>query len=106
MRTLRRGGRRPVVLMRLIDLLGLRQFFFSLFYRVGRPPWDRGVTPPELIEVVEGPNPVTRSTLAVALARTASTWRATAGASPASISPLPPSPAPKRRRGWRAHSGD
>jgi SAM-dependent methyltransferase len=47
------------VLMRLIDLLGLRQFFFSLFYRVGRPPWDRGVTPPELIEVVEGPNPMT-----------------------------------------------
>jgi SAM-dependent methyltransferase len=44
--------------MRLIDLLGLRQFFFSLFYRVGRPPWDRGVTPPELVEVVEGPNPM------------------------------------------------
>ena len=47
------------MLMRLIDLLGLRRFFFSLFYRVGRPPWDRGVTPPELIEVVEGPNPMT-----------------------------------------------
>lgn len=46
------------MLMRLIDLLGLRQFFFSLFYRVGRPPWDRGVTPPELVEVVEGPNPM------------------------------------------------
>jgi SAM-dependent methyltransferase len=44
--------------MRLIDLLGLRQFFFSLFYRVGRPPWDRGVTPPELVEVIEGPNPM------------------------------------------------
>jgi SAM-dependent methyltransferase len=42
--------------MRLLDRLGLRRFFFSLFYRVGRPPWDSGVTPPELIESVEGPN--------------------------------------------------
>jgi SAM-dependent methyltransferase len=44
------------MLMRLLDRLGLRRLFFSLFYRVGRPPWDSGVTPPELIEVVEGPN--------------------------------------------------
>ncbi len=44
------------MLMRLLDRLGLRRLFFSLFYRVGRPPWDRGVTPPELIEAVEGPN--------------------------------------------------
>lgn len=44
------------MLMRLLDRLGLRRFFFSLFYRVGRPPWDSGVTPHELIEVVEGPS--------------------------------------------------
>jgi SAM-dependent methyltransferase len=47
------------MLMRLLDRLGLRRFFFSLFYRVGRPPWDSGVTPPELIEAVEGPNALT-----------------------------------------------
>jgi SAM-dependent methyltransferase len=44
------------MLMRLLDRLGLRRLFFSLFYRVGRPPWDSGVVPPELIETVEGPN--------------------------------------------------
>ena len=44
------------MLMRLLDRLGLRRLFFSFFYRVGRPPWDSGVTPPELIEAVEGPN--------------------------------------------------
>jgi SAM-dependent methyltransferase len=44
------------MLMRLLDRLGLRRLFFSLFYLAGRPPWDRGVTPPELIEAVEGPN--------------------------------------------------
>ncbi|MFZ3597843.1 class I SAM-dependent methyltransferase [Streptomyces sp. BH104] len=26
------------------------------YYRYGRPPWDSGVTPPELVEVVEGPD--------------------------------------------------
>jgi SAM-dependent methyltransferase len=44
------------MLMRLLDRLGLRRLFFSLFYTVGRPPWDRGVTPPELVNTIEGPN--------------------------------------------------
>jgi SAM-dependent methyltransferase len=44
------------MLMRWLDRLGLRRLFFSLFYRVGRPPWDTGVTPPEVIEAIEGPN--------------------------------------------------
>lgn len=34
----------------------LDRAFFSLMYRRGRPPWDTGVTPPELVEVVEGAN--------------------------------------------------
>lgn len=44
------------MLMRLLDRLGLRWLFFSLFYRIGRPPWDSGVVPPELIEAIEGSN--------------------------------------------------
>lgn len=34
----------------------LDRLFFSLMYRRGRAPWDTGVTPPELIAAVEGPN--------------------------------------------------
>lgn len=29
------------------------------FYRDGKPPWDCGVTPPELVALVEGPEPLT-----------------------------------------------
>ncbi len=33
----------------------MSQFFFNLWYWLpGRPPWDTGVTPPELKEVIEG----------------------------------------------------
>ncbi|MGW0182266.1 class I SAM-dependent methyltransferase [Nocardia sp. NPDC003345] len=28
------------------------------FYRAGKAPWDTGVTPPELIALIEGPDPV------------------------------------------------
>ena len=34
----------------------LDRIFFSLMYRRGRAPWDTGVTPPELIEAIEGVN--------------------------------------------------
>lgn len=34
----------------------LDRLFFSLMYRRGRAPWDTGVTPPELVEAVEGAN--------------------------------------------------
>lgn len=34
----------------------IRRLFFEIRYRVGRPPWDTGVSPPELREVVEGPD--------------------------------------------------
>lgn len=43
--------------MALRDLLrghGLNRWFFTLMYWRGRPPWDSGVTPPELVRVVEG----------------------------------------------------
>ena len=29
------------------------------FYREGKPPWDCGITPPELVELIEGPYPLT-----------------------------------------------
>jgi SAM-dependent methyltransferase len=32
------------------------RIFFGLAYLVGAKPWDSGVTPPELTELVEGPN--------------------------------------------------
>jgi SAM-dependent methyltransferase len=32
----------------------IRRFFFDRAYRRGRTPWDTGVTPPEVVEVVEG----------------------------------------------------
>jgi SAM-dependent methyltransferase len=34
----------------------VQRAFYGIFYRVGRPPWDTGVSPPELVEVVEGPS--------------------------------------------------
>jgi SAM-dependent methyltransferase len=37
----------------------LRRFFFERAYRRGEPPWDTGVTPPEVVEVVEGPGAIT-----------------------------------------------
>lgn len=33
----------------------LRKFWFELAYRFTKPRWDTGVTPPELVEVVEAP---------------------------------------------------
>lgn len=29
------------------------------FYRDGKPPWDSGITPPELVALVEGPGALT-----------------------------------------------
>lgn len=37
--------------------LGLDRWFFTLLYWRGRPPWDSGITPPELVRVVEGTGP-------------------------------------------------
>jgi SAM-dependent methyltransferase len=37
--------------------LGLQRWFFTLAYRRGHTPWDTGVTPPELVRVVEGAGP-------------------------------------------------
>lgn len=39
----------------------LRRLFFELWYRFGRPPWDTGVPPPELVAVVEGALPPGRA---------------------------------------------
>lgn len=35
-----------------------RRRFFDWAYRRGAPGWDTGITPPEVVEVVEGPDPV------------------------------------------------
>ncbi|MGC1184925.1 MAG: class I SAM-dependent methyltransferase [Candidatus Dormiibacterota bacterium] len=34
----------------------LQRAYYGLFYRAGQPPWDTGVSPPELVELVEGPS--------------------------------------------------
>jgi SAM-dependent methyltransferase len=36
--------------------LDLRSWFFELRYLLGGPPWDTGVTPPEVVELVAGGN--------------------------------------------------
>ena len=33
-----------------------RRLFFELAYLVGVKPWDSGVPPPELVELIEGPH--------------------------------------------------
>jgi len=35
----------------------LRKLFFLLQYLFGRPPWDTGVSPPELMDFIEGHEP-------------------------------------------------
>ncbi len=35
-------------------LIDLSRFFYWYAYRRGRPPWDTGISPPELVRVVEG----------------------------------------------------
>jgi SAM-dependent methyltransferase len=37
----------------------LQRIFFRFAYRSGRPRWDTGIAPPELVEIVEGPNRLT-----------------------------------------------
>jgi SAM-dependent methyltransferase len=37
-----------------------RRLFFELAYLVGFKPWDSGVPPPELVELIEGPKALTR----------------------------------------------
>ena len=32
------------------------RFFFQLSYLLGFKPWDSGIPPPELVELIEGPN--------------------------------------------------
>lgn len=40
--------------MNLLRRLRLDRWFFTLMYWLGRPPWDSGISPPELVEAVEG----------------------------------------------------
>jgi methylase of polypeptide subunit release factors len=71
-------------LMTLTRRLRLDRLFFSLMYRTGRPPWDTGIAPPELVEAVEGPHalpPGRALDLGCGTGPTASTWRGMAGAS-------------------------
>ncbi len=41
-------------LVRLLRRLKLDRLLYSLQYRRGRPPWDTGITPPELVAAIEG----------------------------------------------------
>src|SRR5262245_10764185 len=33
-----------------------RRLSYALAFRTGRTPWDTGVTPPEVVELIEGPD--------------------------------------------------
>jgi SAM-dependent methyltransferase len=33
-----------------------RGLFYAFAYRTGRTPWDTGITPPEVVELIEGPS--------------------------------------------------
>ena len=35
-----------------------RRALFTLIYRFGRPRWDTGITPPEVVELIEGDGPL------------------------------------------------
>lgn len=35
--------------------VGLHRFLYERAYRRGRSPWDTGITPPEVVEAIEGP---------------------------------------------------
>ncbi len=34
----------------------MRKLFWNLQYLLGKPPWDTGITPPEVVELIEGRN--------------------------------------------------
>jgi SAM-dependent methyltransferase len=36
--------------------MAVQRLFYRLTYRFGHPRWDSGITPPELVEIVEGPD--------------------------------------------------
>jgi len=36
----------------------MRRLFFELRYLIGRAPWDTGITPPEVVELIEGATPL------------------------------------------------
>ncbi len=41
------------MLRRFFDML-FHRLFFTLMYRRGFTPWDTGISPPELVDAVEG----------------------------------------------------
>jgi SAM-dependent methyltransferase len=44
-----------VDLVRVLRRLKLDRLLYTLLYRRGTPPWDTGISPPELVEAAEGP---------------------------------------------------
>ena len=36
-----------------------RRLYFAFAYRTGRTPWDTGITPPEVVDLIEGPSALT-----------------------------------------------
>ena len=47
--------RQVEMLRRFFDML-FHRLFFTLMYRRGFTPWDTGISPPELVDAVEGTN--------------------------------------------------
>jgi SAM-dependent methyltransferase len=47
----------PVRLVRVAEgvLAMWRGLFYAFAYRTGRTPWDTGITPPEVVDLIEGP---------------------------------------------------
>jgi SAM-dependent methyltransferase len=43
-----------------VSLVDGSRFLFRLYYLLGVKPWDSGIPPPELVEVVEGPKALPR----------------------------------------------
>ncbi len=42
-------------LLHLLRQIKQDRWLFTIMYWRGRPPWDTGISPPELVEAIEGP---------------------------------------------------
>jgi hypothetical protein len=62
--------------------MNTRRLFFTFAYLFGVKPWDSGISPPELVKVVEGGDalrPGRAIDLGCGTGTNCSTWRITAG---------------------------
>jgi hypothetical protein len=74
---------------------------YEFLYRVGRTPWDTGVTPPEVVELVEGKTPLSpggeRSTWGAEPETRSRIWHGNGGRRPEWTSSRSRSIAPRAR---------